>query len=351
MNIKTIRSYAKSVPLKRPYTIARETISVAEIIFFEVELSNGVIGKGAANPDPEVIGETPEQTLYNLGSEKVYLGLKGKDIREFLSHIAFFRQIYPDFPATLAAIDIALHDAFGKWIGLPVVDFYGRHHNSMPTSITIGIKNVAETLYEAKEYKDQGFRILKIKTGVNAQEDAERVIRLYETFGDYFTVRVDANEGYSAEDLRFFLDQTASVPLELTEQPFHPRMDKMLLQFPAGIRRKLAADESLKDARTALRLANEALFGIFNIKLMKCGGITAAFEIANIARQADIELFWGCNDESSLSISAALHAAFACRNTRYLDLDGSFDLMEDEQESGFVVKNGYLRIKSNPGIS
>lgn len=351
MNIKTVRAYAKSIPLKKPYTIARETIHTAEIIFFEIQLSNGITGKGAANPDPEVIGETPLQTLHNLESDAVQHGLSGKDIREFHALISYFREIYNSFPATMAAIDIALHDAFGKWIGLPIVDFYGRHHSNMLTSVTIGIKNVAATLEEAQEYKEQGFKVLKVKTGIDAEEDAERIIRLYETFGDYFTIRVDANEGYTPENLTYFLKKTENLPLELTEQPFHPKRDMELLLFPEQTRKKLAADESLKDARTALQLAQAKLFGIFNIKLMKCGGITAAFEIANIARQADIELFWGCNDESSISISAALHAAFASPNTRYIDLDGSFDLLEDSGESGFILENGSLSILSKPGIS
>jgi L-alanine-DL-glutamate epimerase-like enolase superfamily enzyme len=350
MNIKSVRAFAELIPLKKPYTIARQTISDAEIIFFEIELSNGLCGRGAANPDPDVIGEMPAQTLDNLSSPLVNEYLKGKHIREFLSHIAYFRKLYADFPATMAAIDIALHDAFGKWIGLPVVDFYGRYHSKMLTSVTIGIKNVAETILEAKEYKAQGFKVLKVKTGLDAQQDAERVIRLYETFGNYFTVRVDANEGYQAIDLENFLALTASCPTELIEQPFHPRRDQALLAFPADIRKILAADESLKDARTAFALARTEMFGIFNIKLMKCGGITAAFEIATIAAQADIALFWGCNDESDLSISAALHAAFACPNTRYLDLDGSFDLMEDYKESGFVLQDGYLSINSKPGF-
>ncbi len=66
MNIKSVRAYAELIPLKKPYTIARETISDAEIIFFEITLSNGICGRGAANPDPEVIGETASQTLENL---------------------------------------------------------------------------------------------------------------------------------------------------------------------------------------------------------------------------------------------------------------------------------------------
>ncbi|MBE9461491.1 dipeptide epimerase [Dyadobacter subterraneus] len=350
MNISSVKAYAQLIPLKKPYTIARETISEAEIIFFEITLSNGICGRGAANPDPEVIGETATQTLENLSSDEVSDYLKGKHIREFLSHIAYFRNVFARFPATLAALDIALHDAFGKWIELPIVDFYGRHHSKMLTSVTIGIKDVAETIQEAKEYKEQGFKVLKVKTGLNPELDAERVIRLNETFGDYFTIRVDANEGYSAGDLEIFLKQTASTTLELIEQPFHPKFNNELLKFPKDVRRKLAADESLTGAKAAFEIARNELFGIFNIKLMKCGGLVSAFEIANIARQAEIDLFWGCNDESDLSITAALHAAFACQNTKYLDLDGSFDLLEDYKESGFILRDGYLSIQSKPGF-
>jgi L-alanine-DL-glutamate epimerase-like enolase superfamily enzyme len=51
-----------------------------------------------------------------------------------------------------------------------------------------------------------------------------------------------------------------------------------------------------------------------------------------------------------VSITAALHAAFACPNTRYLDLDGSFDLAEDLVSGGFVLENGTLRIGDKPGF-
>jgi L-alanine-DL-glutamate epimerase-like enolase superfamily enzyme len=349
MNIKSVRAYSESLLLTKPYTIARETISTAEIIFFEIELSNGICGKGAANTDVDVVGETAAQTLQNLQSDVVQK-LIGKDIRQFLALIGHYRNAFPKFPGTQAAIDIALHDAFGKWIGLPVVDFYGRHHHKMLTSVTIGIKNVAETLKEAQEYKAQGFKVLKVKTGLDAVEDAERVIKLFEQFGNHFAVRVDANEGYKPNDLKLFLDQTAGTNLELIEQPFHPKMDNALLDFPTKTRLMLAADESLKDAGSALTISQQKTFGIFNIKLMKCGGLTAAFEIANIARQARIDLFWGCNDESSISITAALHAAFACPHTRYLDLDGSLDLIENVTEKGFNLEDGFLSINSKPGF-
>jgi L-alanine-DL-glutamate epimerase-like enolase superfamily enzyme len=83
---------------------------------------------------------------------------------------------------------------------------------------------------------------------------------------------------------------------------------------------------------------------------MKAGGIQGALEIAHIAQESQIDLFWGCNDESILSITAALHAAYAMPNTKYLDLDGSFDLAEDLVTGGFVLRDGFLEVLDRPGF-
>jgi L-alanine-DL-glutamate epimerase-like enolase superfamily enzyme len=90
--------------------------------------------------------------------------------------------------------------------------------------------------------------------------------------------------------------------------------------------------------------------GIFNIKLMKCGGIAPARTIAAIAEAAGLRLMWGCMDESCVGIAAALHTALASPATRYLDLDGSFDLARDIAEGGFVVDRGGLRPTDAPGL-
>ncbi|MEO5591540.1 MAG: dipeptide epimerase [Chitinophagaceae bacterium] len=349
MKIKSVQAYRKNLALQKPYIIARETITDVENIFFEITLENGMKGMGAANPAPEVVGETPSQTFQNLQSGFVQ-SLVGKDIRHFLHHIYTCRQHFVNLPGTQACIDIALHDAFGQFIGIPVVDFYGRQHHKMLTSVTIGIKNVAATIEEANDYYAKGFRVLKVKTGLDAEMDAERIIKLKEKFGNHFTIRVDANTGYDLSQLKLFLEKVKHAGVELIEQPLLPAIDKDLLQLPEATRSVLAADESLKNAASALSIAQNSLYGIFNIKLMKCGGISGALEIATIARPAGIDLFWGCNDESIVSITAALHAAFACPHTKYLDLDGSFDLAEDVAKAGFTIKDGYMYTNDKPGL-
>ena len=116
MKIKSFNIFKKNLALQKPYTIARETISDVENVFFEIVLENGIKGIGAANPAPEVVVEGPAQTFKNLQSPFMDY-LTGKDIREFLHHVYTCKTHFANLPGTKAAIDIALHDAFGKLYG------------------------------------------------------------------------------------------------------------------------------------------------------------------------------------------------------------------------------------------
>ena len=83
---------------------------------------------------------------------------------------------------------------------------------------------------------------------------------------------------------------------------------------------------------------------------MKCGGISQALKIADTAAKHSIQLMWGCNDESIISITAALHTAFACAHTKFIDLDGSLDLAKDVVSGGFLLKDGIMSIPDRPGL-
>jgi L-alanine-DL-glutamate epimerase-like enolase superfamily enzyme len=350
MKIKSVHSWLSHLPLTKSYTIAYKTITDTEVVFLEITLENGMSGIGAANPFADVVGETPQHTLANLQSG--YLDqIIGKDIRFFNEIIDSASLHFPKQPGTIAAIDIALHDLFGKFLNISVLDFYGSKVHALPTSVTIGIKETKEMLIEAEEYYKLGFKILKIKTGLDVDADIERVRSITEKFSNRMLVRVDANQGYSLSDLKKFISHTDPSTLELIEQPVKTGQESVLHLMGLEDRKKLVADESLLDAKSAWQLSLlPQSFGVYNIKLMKSGGIKGAREIATIAKNAEIDLFWGCNDESIVSITAALHAAYSCSNTKYLDLDGSFDLAKDLVEGGFELKDGYMYPSSLPGL-
>jgi L-alanine-DL-glutamate epimerase-like enolase superfamily enzyme len=248
-------------------------------------------------------------------------------------------------------LDIALHDIFAKHLQVPLVKFLGQKHQALPTSITIGIKSPEATLQEAKEYVGRGFKIIKVKLGKSLEEDIERLKKLKEAFKKDILIRVDANQGYSRLQLEDFYHTTLSLDLELIEQPLVASAVEDYKKLPTAVKQLVAIDESLISPADAFQLASRPAAGhIFNIKLMKCGGIQAAKEIAIIAKNANINLMWGCNDESVVSIAAALHAAFSCKNTRYIDLDGSFDLAKDVASGGFILKDGMMSVVDKPGL-
>ncbi len=350
MKVTTTEAWVESFELTRPYTIAFKTFDSVQNVMVKIQGERGRVGLGAAAPIPEVTGETLEACQGYLVDGQLDW-LIGKEVRELPALCRENHRRTAAIPAAGAAVDMALYDLLAQELEVPLVEMLGRAHQSLPTSITIGIKSVSETVAEAQEYLGRGFRILKVKLGRSLQEDLERLRALRNRFGKEVGIRVDVNQGYSRRQLYEFLSGTRDLGIELLEQPLPANDVDGMRKVAEDVRQRLAADESLLTDHDALALVSPPrACGIFNIKLMKCGGIHTALRIATVAELAGVELMWGCMDESRISITAALHAALACPATRYLDLDGSFDLGRDIVEGGFILENGLLRTAEKPGL-
>jgi L-alanine-DL-glutamate epimerase-like enolase superfamily enzyme len=348
MRIARVEIRSERLPLTRPYTISRETIAEVEMSFVRIHAA-GEVGTGNASPAPNVTGETPEACRAAL--ERAAEMLRGEDPRALGTLGRRLERELAAAPAARAACDMALWDLLGRGLGVPVVDLLGRVHEALPTSVTVGIKGIAEAVEEARGYVAAGFRVLKVKLGHDVEEDVERLARLREAVGPAIGLRTDPNAGYDAGRLARYLEATRALGLEFCEQPLPRGAEGELATLDETDRARLAADESVHDLADAAALAERPRpFGIYNLKLMKCGGISPAHRIAALCEGAGIGLMWGCNDESRVAIAAALHVAFASRATRYLDLDGSFDLARDAVDGGFTLADGLMRTAGGPGL-
>ena len=350
MKVVSAESRVEAFGLVRPYTIAFRRIESVNNVILRIGTESGLLGLGPASPEPRVTGETMDACRQNLAADRLQW-LVGWNVRDFESLCREAADRLSGTPAALAAVDMALHDLAAQERGLPLVEMLGRAHDALPTSITIGIKPLEETLAEAEEYMARGFRILKLKVGLDLEEDLRRLVSLRERAGPEIRIRADANQGYSAEETLRFFRETASLDLEFLEQPLPASAIEAMRALPGDIRERVAADESLLSEQDARVLAvPPRACGIFNIKLMKCGGVAPARRIAAIAESAGVRLMWGCMDESRISIAAALHAALSSPATRYLDLDGSLDLARDVVRGGFLLEDGVMRMTGAPGL-
>jgi len=350
MKIQRINVSKENLQLTRPYTIAFKTVDAVENGIVEIIADNGLRGYGSFNPSYQVVGEHLEDALAVLNEENLS-ALTGKELDDIHALCAIVQQTFRRSPTARTGLEIALFDLFAQVRGVPLAALLGQKITSMPTSITIGIKGVPETLEEAKEYIGRGFRILKVKLGISLEEDLERLVCMREMFGYGIGIIIDANQGYDAGQLAKFTKQTTGLDIRLIEQPLKVGQEDEMRKLPADIKKLVAADESCVTPENALRLAAApAACGFFNIKLMKCGGISQAQKIAGTAVAHSIDLMWGCNDESIISITAALHTAFSFSHTKFIDLDGSLDLARDVVSGGFILNDGIMSISDKPGL-
>jgi len=348
MIIEHVETWTERLPLTRPYLIATRQVSTVDLHFVRLESSSGVSGYGCAAPTA-VTSEDPEDCFSMLGAVGHEV-LKGQNSHRLRFLTQKLRTQCSKYPSALAALDMALYDLVAHSFGISVAVMLGRPMDPLPTSITIGILPLEETLDEAREYLDRGFKCLKVKLGLHYEQDLERLYALRSLCPDDIHIRVDANQGYTIEQTHELVLASTALGLELIEQPLKRGDERKMDALSKDARQMMAADESLLDPSDALPLAWGEQFGIWNIKLMKCGGITGALAIADMAQMVGIDLMWGCMDESVISIAAALHTGYSCSRTKYLDLDGSFDLSKDIGKGGFRLSDGSLHLLDETGL-
>jgi len=249
-------------------------------------------------------------------------------------------------PTAVAAVDIALYDLLGKAAGLPVCQLLGNAKSKLETTVTLSIEELPTTLARAKDFQAQGFRALKVKCGLNPDEDVDRVRQLRRTVGSQIRLTLDANQGYSvAESLRM-LEAVKECRIDFIEQPVAATDIEALRELCQRSPITVMADESVLSAADVLKTPAS----LVNLKLMKTGGITGALKANAVAEARGIRAMVGCMDESRISMAAAAHFALAMNNIVYGDLDGHIDIVDDAAEQGIMIENGFVLINERAGL-
>ena len=349
MKITNVEYFRLDMPLAIPYTIAYETVSKTTNIILKISTDKGITGWGCAAPDAEVTGETPEDVIHHI--ENVVVGLlKGQSPFQIARITHQLKQLCPQASSTMAMVDIALYDLMARKAELPLYQLLGGYRHEIPTSITIGILPLKDTLEQTQCYLKKGFSIIKLKGGLNLEEDIQKIMKMREKYGNDFKLRFDANQGYSPAESIAFINQTKSAAIEILEQPTKQRKEKQLGEVTNNIDVPVMADESIKTLKDAFRLASGNLIDMVNIKIMKVGGILESQHINSVAKAAGMEVMVGCIDECALGISAGLHFALSRPNIEYADLDGHLDLLDDPFSNLFDLKNGILYPSKHSGL-
>ncbi|MEB3322354.1 MAG: enolase C-terminal domain-like protein, partial [Synechococcaceae cyanobacterium] len=258
------------------------------------------------------------------------------------------------------AVDLALHDWWGRRLGVPLGALWGLdRHQGPPTSVTLGLGSVDQVLGRLRRWWEQvPARRIKLKLGSPDGPDHDRALvqavaaalrQRSEASGEPLELQVDANGGWSLEVARSMAGWLAGEGVVLLEQPLPPLEDPeadsasfAALDLDCPI--PLVADESCRDLDDVVRLA-PYVDGV-NIKLLKCGGLEEALLMARVARRLGLGVMLGCYSDSALLNGAA---AQLLPLARWCDLDSHLNLVDDPFH-GPELEGDRLRAGSGPGL-
>ncbi|MGO8921391.1 MAG: N-acetyl-D-Glu racemase DgcA [Xanthobacteraceae bacterium] len=295
-------------PLRHAFTISRGSKTEAVVVVAELE-RGGHRGRGEAVPYLRY-GETPEGVAATI--EAMGAALRGR-----LDRIGL-QTVMPS-GAARNALDCAFWDLAAKQAGRPVHDLAALPApKSVVTAYTISL-DTPEAMADAAA-RAASRPLLKIKLG-GGRDDAERIAAVRRAAPKAELI-VDANEGWSEDDLEHSLAACAQAGVTLIEQPLPEGRDAALAQIRRPI--PVCADESVHDRASLDAISGK--YDAINVKLDKAGGLTEALALAAEAERRGFEIMVGSMVATSLAVAPAMLVA---QRALVVDLDGPLLLAED----------------------
>ena len=289
--------------------------SLTEITIVTVTIRRGDhIGRGECRPYPRY-DETAQSVSQQIETIRPQLegGIDSFELQTLLPP-----------GAARNAVDCALWDLNAKISGKTVPELLDiAAPKPRTTAYTLSIDTPAKMRLAA--LKASGYPQLKIKIG--GHDGLEACLAIMEARPDAELI-IDANEALSANDISQFQSALSGKPVIMIEQPLpRPHYDK-IPKMPKALP-IFCADESMHTAQDLDRLW-EAGYRAVNVKLDKCGGLTAGLELMRAAKAKGFIIMAGCMVGTSLAMAPIMMLeGFA----DYIDLDGPLLLAKDRDKA------------------
>lgn len=329
--------------LQEPFTFSSNQIQHTEVVILKIIDDKGRFGLGSCSPYFPETGETADSTI-KLLRKKLNPSFFSASIDNWYGYHEKIQKEFSKYPAAQAVVEIAVIHLFSKINNIAVPKLIGGYRDHCDVMMSIGIKNIPDTIADIKKHTKSGFSVFKIKVGQNLENDISKIHEIRKSLPKKNKLLLDANEGYSVSEAKKLITSLRGLNIAALEQPISGKNWAGLKQLSklAGI--PIIADQSITDTQVAIDLLNNDIVDGVNIKLMKCGGLINYLKIFQVARRLHKITMIGCMSESNISITAGAWLALGLP-IDYIDLDsGHLDFPDEPGKGGAIVKNGQLTL-------
>uniref|UniRef100_A0A161Y0G2 Mandelate racemase/muconate lactonizing enzyme C-terminal domain-containing protein n=1 Tax=Daucus carota subsp. sativus TaxID=79200 RepID=A0A161Y0G2_DAUCS len=348
VDVQKAEGKALNVPLISPITAATVRIEKVGNVAIRIELFDGCVGWGEAPILPPITAEDQPLAMSKVAeaceslkrSPPMTLGLVLGKVGSILQGHAF--------ASVRAGVEMALIDAVSYSVGKPLWRLFGGVSNTITTDMTIPIVSSVEAAQLASQFREKGFKTLKLKVGKNLKADIEVLQAIRAAHPDCAFI-LDANEGYTSTEAIQVLETLHEMKLTpaLFEQPVHKDDWEGLGRVTKIAKEKygvsIAADESCRGLADLKKIVEENLADVINIKLAKLG-VLGALEVIELALASGLHLMIGGMVETRIAMGFAGNLAAGLGCFKFIDLDAPHHLSEDPVVKGCEVSGLELMI-------
>ena len=356
MIIKRVDIWHLNCRFQYPFKHKLATHSGSDNLVVRFTTDQGTHGYGEGIPRDFVTGESLEASFDFLKKDLSPAILRFPPVSpaNLLPSLSILREKFAQetYPGAFCALETALLDAAGRTWGKPLASFLGSRLNGTVTySAVVPLSGGPKLSHFLKLIKALNMRYVKLKVGED--DDLETLAQARRELGEDIDLRVDANAAWSAAEAIARLRDMTHFRLSVVEQPTAKEDFEGLRQVREAVDIPIMADESLCTFDDARKLIQLKACQMFNIRLSKVGGLTAAIRIKDMANAAGIRCQLGCHvGETSILAAAGRH--FAIAQGPLTDLEGCFApfllTLDPVQESVRFGQGGLGLPLPDPGL-
>jgi L-Ala-D/L-Glu epimerase len=351
VSITEVRCHRLTAGLHTPFVTALRRTSLLETLVVELVDDSGRRGFGEA---PQVWRVTGESLA---GAEACIRGplsdvVRGRSPDDLVDLARAVAAAVVGNQGAKAAVDVALHDLAARRARLSLPRFLGSSRHRVDTDVTVSAGETDQLAADAKARIEEGFDVVKLKVGTDHVTDIERVKAVRDSVGDGVRIRVDANQGWTPRAAITVIRalEDAGVALEFVEQPVAAHDLDGLAQVTSAVDTPVMADESVFGLRDLSRVIRDRAADLVNIKLAKCGGISTARAMGELARAHGVGTIVGSMMEGPIGVGAAASLVAAYGSTHVSDLDAAWWAETSPVVGGLVYDGGSVVLPDAPGL-
>lgn len=323
--IEAVATHRLTTALHTPFVTALRSTTTTETVVVTLTDSDGVTGWGEA---PQVWAVTGESLP---GADACVSGpltaaVLGHDVDDLVTVCARVAAAVVGNFGAKAAVDVALHDLAARRRGLSLPVFLGTSRHRVDTDVTLAAGDAKALAAAAGARTASGFGVLKLKVGTDAAGDVARVGAARAAVGPDVSIRLDANQGWTPRQAVRVIAalEDADLGVELVEQPVPAADLDGLAWVTARVDTPVMADESVFGVRDLVEVIRRRAADMVNVKLAKCGGISPARTLLDLAHAHGMGSIVGSMMETHIGVGAAASVAAAYGTSAVADLDAAW---------------------------